>query len=73
MARQHNSQLVGTVNNLIFYKFRGNYYMRLETGVPSDLTQASVKSGFNFGKASAIGRQIREVKNPINHWIQTNQ
>jgi hypothetical protein len=65
MARQHDSQLVGTVNNLIFYKFRGHYCMRLK---PTHVrrTAASVKSGLNFGKASQIGRQIRDVIYSIN-------
>jgi hypothetical protein len=65
MARQHNSQLVGTVNNLIFYKFREHYCMRLKPGYVRR-TKASVKSGLNFGKASRIGRQIRDVIYPIN-------
>ena len=65
MARQRDSQLIGTVNNLIFYKFRGFYCMRLKPGYVRR-TKASVKSGLNFGKASRIGRQIRDVIYPIN-------
>ncbi|HEY2348645.1 MAG TPA: hypothetical protein VGH64_06500, partial [Puia sp.] len=65
MARQCDSQWVGTVNNLIFYKFRGHYCMRLKPGHVRR-TKASVKSSLNFGKASQIGRQIRDVIYPIN-------
>jgi hypothetical protein len=65
MARQCGSQWVGTVNNLIFYRFRGQYYMRLKPGYVRR-TKASVKSGLNFGKASKISRQIRDVISPIN-------
>ena len=65
MARQHDSKLVGTINNLIFYNFRGAYYMRAKP-VSVKRTRASVSSGFNFGKASRIGRQIRDIIEPIN-------
>jgi hypothetical protein len=65
MARQHDSKLTGTVNNLIFYKFRGEYYMRAKP-VSVKRTRASVRSGYNFGKASRISRQIRDIIQQIN-------
>jgi hypothetical protein len=65
VARQHNSKLVGTVSNLIFYNFRGKYYMRAKP-VSVRRTEASVRSGLNFGKASKISRQIRADIQSIN-------
>jgi hypothetical protein len=65
MAKQRDSKLVGTVGNLIFYNFRGEYCMRAK---PASVrrTKASVNSGFNFGKASRMSRQIRSLIEPIN-------
>ena len=68
MARQHDSKLVGTINNLIFYNFRGGYYMRAKP-VSVKRTRASVRSGYHFGKASRIGKQIRDLIEPINPCI----
>ena len=65
LARQHDSKLVGTVGNLIFYNFRGEYYMRAKP-VSVKRTKASVNSGFNFGKASKIGKQVRGIIQQIN-------
>ncbi len=58
MARQRDSKIVGTFGNLIFYNHNGDYRMRTK---PSQVrrTEASVKSGFNFGKASTLSMQIR--------------
>ncbi len=60
MARQRDSKLVGTVANLIFYNRLGEYCMRTK---PVDVrrTYASIHSGFNFGKASRTGKQIRNL------------
>ncbi len=65
MARQCDSKLTGTVNNLIFYKFRGGYYMRTKP-VSVKRSRASVHSGLNFGKASKISKQIRNQIVTIN-------
>jgi hypothetical protein len=65
MARQRESKLVGTVSNLIFYNFRGEYCMRTKP-VSVKRTESSVRSGLNFGKASKIWRQIRNLVAPIN-------
>jgi hypothetical protein len=60
MSRQRESKIVGTFNNVIFYNHLGQYCMRIK---PSDVrrTEASVHSGLNFGKASRIGKQIRNL------------
>ena len=60
MGRQRDSKLVGTVGNLIFYSHRGDYRMRTKP-VSVKRSKASVKSGLNFGKASRIGKQIRQA------------
>src|SRR3979409_1483417 len=65
MARQRDSKLIGTVSNLIFYNFRNEYYMRSKP-VSVKRTRASINSGFNFGKASKISKQIRNIIEPIN-------
>ena len=65
MGRQRDSKLVCTIGNLIFYNRLGEYCIRTK---PVDVkrTRASIHSGFNFGKASRIGRQIRNLIGPIN-------
>jgi hypothetical protein len=65
MARQRDSKLVGTVSNLIFYNFRGEYCIRTKP-VSVKRNESSVHSGLNFGKASKICRQIRNLVAPIN-------
>src|ERR1700682_5310333 len=65
MARQRDSKLVGTIGNLIFYNYHGDYRMRTKP-VSVRRTKASVKSGFNFSKASKMSRQIRELITSIN-------
>jgi hypothetical protein len=65
MARQRDSKLVGTVGNLIFYNRLGEYCMRTKP-VSVRRTGASVSSGFNFGRASKISRQIRSLIETIN-------
>lgn len=60
MTRQRDSKLVGTVGNLIFYNHRGDYRIRMKP-VSVKRSKASVKSGLNFGKASRMGKQIRQA------------
>ena len=60
MGRQRDSKLVGTVGNLIFYNHRGDYRIRTKP-VSVQRSKASVKSGLNFGRASRIGKQIRQA------------
>ena len=65
MGRQRDSKLVGTLGNVIFYKRNGEYCMRTK---PTDVkrTESTVHSGLNFGKASSICRQIRNLLTQIN-------
>jgi hypothetical protein len=65
MGRQRNSKLVGTVRNIIFYNLHGEYYMRAKPTVVKQ-TKSSVHSSSNFGKASKICKQIRNLVDPIN-------
>src|SRR5450631_3330817 len=65
MGRQRDSKLVGTVQNIIFYNLRGEYYMRSKPTVVKQ-TKSSVHSSLNFGKASKICKQIRNLIAPIN-------
>jgi hypothetical protein len=65
MGRQRDSKLVGTASNLIFYNFRGEYCIRTKP-VSVRRNESSVHSGLNFGKASKICRQIRNLVAPIN-------
>jgi hypothetical protein len=65
MARQRDSKLVGTIGNLIFYNHLGDYRMRTKP-VSVKRTTASVNSGLNFGKASKMSRQIRNLIAPVN-------
>jgi hypothetical protein len=65
MGRQRDSKLVGTVSNLIFYNFRGEYCIRTKP-VSVRRNESSVHSGLNFGKASKICRQIRNLVVSIN-------
>jgi hypothetical protein len=65
MGRQRDSKLVGTIGNIIFYNYRGEYCMRTKP-VSVRRTKASINSGLNFGKASKISGQIRKAVAPIN-------
>ncbi|MEO6964187.1 MAG: hypothetical protein ABIY90_19630 [Puia sp.] len=65
MAKQGKIRLQCTVGQTIYYPLKGEYYMRRK---PAEVrrTDASVKSGLNFGKASRICRQLRELIGPLN-------
>jgi hypothetical protein len=65
MAKQREAKLVGTIGNVIFYNWEGEYCMRVKPGNVRR-TEASVSSGLNFGKASRISRQIRTLIDEIN-------
>ncbi len=65
MARQHDSKLVGTIGNVIFYNRMGKYCMRAKP-VSVKRTRASISSGLNFGRASKISKQIRILIEEIN-------
>jgi hypothetical protein len=65
MAKQREAKLVGTIGNVIFYNWEGEYCMRVKPGNVRR-TEASVNSGLNFGKASRISRQVRTLIDEIN-------
>jgi hypothetical protein len=65
MGRQRDAKLIGTLGNVIFYNYRGEYCMRTKP-VAVRRTEASINSGLNFGKASKISGQIRKAIASIN-------
>jgi hypothetical protein len=65
MARQRDAKLAGTIGNVIFYNRMGEYCMRAKP-VSVKRTRASISSGFNFGKASKLSRQVRTLIDEIN-------
>lgn len=58
MAKKNNNVVQGTLGKVIHYEWKGKQCMR---SMPSKFkqTDASVKSGLSFGKASALSREIR--------------
>lgn len=65
MGKQGNKGIRGTFGNMIYYSLNGEYYTRTK---PNQVNRsaASVKSGFNFGRASRLSRQIRLLIAPLN-------
>jgi hypothetical protein len=59
MAKKNNNVVQGTLGEVIHYEWKGKQCMR---SMPRKFkqTDASVKSGLSFGKASALSREIRE-------------
>jgi hypothetical protein len=59
MAKKNNNAVQGTLGKVIHYEWKGKQCMR---SMPRKFkrTDASVKSGLSFGKASALSREIRE-------------
>ena len=64
MARQVGTQITGTFGNLIYYKFRGGYYIRQK---PSSVrqTKGTKKAASIYGKASAFAKQLRIYLEPL--------
>jgi hypothetical protein len=60
MAKKSNNILQGSIANVIHYEWKGKQCMR---SMPRKFnrTEASVKSGLNFGKASSLSREIRQL------------
>jgi hypothetical protein len=65
MAKKSNNNLQGNLANVIHYEWKGKQCVR---AMPRKFkrTEASVKSGFNFGKASRLSREIRQLISYIN-------
>jgi hypothetical protein len=60
MAKKTNDIIQGSIGRVIHYEWKGKQCMR---SMPRKFkqTKASVKSGLNFGKASSISREIRQL------------
>jgi len=65
MAKLDKNTRKGTLGEFIYYNWKGKQCIRAKP-VKFERTDASVKSGFNFGKASRMGRKIRDVIKSIN-------
>ncbi len=65
MAKQDKNNRKGTLGDFIYYQWKGKQCIRAK---PYKVvrTEASVKSGLNFGKASRIGSKIRDLIKLIN-------
>lgn len=65
MGNQKNLALNGTFDNIIYYSLGGNHYKRSKPEYVRR-TNATVKTGHEFGRASRLGKAIRLLVNPIN-------
>ncbi len=65
MAKLDKNTRKGTLGEFIYYNWKGKQCIRAKP-VKFERTEASVKSGLNFGKASRMGRKIRNVIKSIN-------
>jgi hypothetical protein len=65
MGRQRGVKMVGTIGNVIFYNYLGEYCMRTK---PASVkrTESSIHAGLNFGKACRIAKQVRSQLATIN-------
>jgi hypothetical protein len=65
MAKKSNDILRGTIGSVIHYEWKGKQCMR---SMPRKFkrTEASVRSGFNFGRASSLSREIRQLISYVN-------
>jgi hypothetical protein len=64
MPSQINVQLTGGIDNLIFYKVGNKYYTRTAP-VKVKQTKATKKRAGEFGKASTIGKCLRQQLLPV--------
>ncbi len=64
MPSQINVQLTGRINNLIFYKAGDKYYIRTAPAKVKQ-TKATQKRAGEFGKASSIGKSMRQQLLPV--------
>ncbi|HEV3222787.1 MAG TPA: hypothetical protein VGZ90_07910 [Puia sp.] len=65
MAKLENNSRKGTLGEFIYYNWKGKQCIRAKPR-KFKRTEASVKSGLNFGKASRLGSQIRHLIQYIN-------
>lgn len=64
MPKQLNTQITGTVGDVIFYKWRDRYCMRSK-GKTGTQAPIAVKNGGHFGKASALSARLRKLMAPV--------
>ena len=65
MAKLDKNNRKGTLGEFIYYNWKGKQCIRAKP-VKFERTEASVKSAFNFGKASRMGSNFRDVIKSIN-------
>jgi hypothetical protein len=65
MAKLDKNTRKGTLGEFIYYNWKGKQCIRAKP-VKFERTEASVKSAFNFGKASRMGSNFRDVIKSIN-------
>jgi hypothetical protein len=65
MAKLDNNSRKGTLGEFIYYTWKGKQCIRAKPR-KFKRTEASVKSGLNFGKASRISSEIRHIIQSIN-------
>jgi hypothetical protein len=65
MAKLDKNTRKGTLGEFIYYEWKGKQCVRAKPR-KFKRTEASVKSGLNFGKASRIGSKIRYLIKSIN-------
>jgi hypothetical protein len=61
MAGQIDMEITGTIENIIFYKSRGDFLMRT---LPMQ-TAATRKASKNFGYASSKAKLLRQLLYPL--------
>ena len=69
MARQMGTELIGTIDNLIFYKWRDVYAVRTK---PAEVKQsaASIAQRSVFGKAAHLGKVLRQLLTPVLPYVK---
>ncbi len=65
MAKLDKNTRKGTLGEFIYYNWKGKQCIRAKPH-KFERTEASIKSGLNFGKASRIGSEIRDLIKSIN-------
>lgn len=64
MALQKGTFIEGTFENVIYYKMREKYYMRMKPSAVSQ-TEGTKRSAGLYGRASAFAKQLRISLQPI--------
>lgn len=64
MAKQKDTEITGTVGDIIFYKWKGMFCMRAK-GNTGKQAPVAVKNGGYFGKASGVSARLRKLLAPI--------